>query len=119
MKLFLQEVLSATGGKLLQGARDACFEGVSTDSRTIREGELYIALKGAQFDGHHYSLEALAKKAGGVVVAINPQYKQRELEYQAADSGVEVLIDITRIPCLDEIRIPGLPSRLFLWQQGA
>jgi UDP-N-acetylmuramoyl-tripeptide--D-alanyl-D-alanine ligase len=67
VKLSLQEVLSATGGKLLQGGRDACFEGVSTDSRTIREGELYIALKGAQFDGHHYALEALAKKAGGVV----------------------------------------------------
>jgi long-chain acyl-CoA synthetase len=34
-------------------------------------------------------------KAGGVVVAINPQYKQRELEYQVSDSGTEVLI------CLD------------------
>jgi long-chain acyl-CoA synthetase len=33
-------------------------------------------------------------KAGGVVVAINPQYKQRELEYQVADSGVEVLIGL-------------------------
>lgn len=68
MNLSLQEVLSATGGKLLQGEREAFFEGVSTDSRTINEGELYIALKGARFDGHHYALEALDKKAGGVVV---------------------------------------------------
>lgn len=34
-------------------------------------------------------------KAGGVVVAMNPQYKQRELEYQAADAGVEVLIGLS------------------------
>lgn len=31
-------------------------------------------------------------KAGGVVVAMNPAYKQRELEFQATDSGIEVLI---------------------------
>jgi long-chain acyl-CoA synthetase len=36
-----------------------------------------------------------ALKAGGVVVAMNPQYKQRELEYQAADAGVEVLIGLS------------------------
>jgi long-chain acyl-CoA synthetase len=34
-------------------------------------------------------------KAGGVVVAINPQYKQRELEFQAADAGVEVMIALS------------------------
>ena len=34
-------------------------------------------------------------KAGGVVVAINPQYKQRELEFQAADSGITVLIGMS------------------------
>jgi long-chain acyl-CoA synthetase len=34
-------------------------------------------------------------KAGAVVVAMNPQYKQRELEYQVADSGVEALIGLS------------------------
>jgi long-chain acyl-CoA synthetase len=33
-------------------------------------------------------------KAGGVVVAMNPQYRQRELEYQAADSGATMLIGL-------------------------
>jgi UDP-N-acetylmuramoyl-tripeptide--D-alanyl-D-alanine ligase len=64
----VEEVLRATGGKLLQGERHIFFEGVSTDSRTIGEGELYFALKGPHFDGHHYALEALEKKAAGVVV---------------------------------------------------
>lgn len=68
MILTIEEVLKATGGKLLQGKGNAFFQGISTDSRTVAEGELFIALKGSQFDGHHYALEALQKKAGGVLI---------------------------------------------------
>ena len=68
MILTIAEVLRATGGKLLQGKGNAFFQGISTDSRTITEGELFIALKGPRFDGHHYALEALKKKAGGVLI---------------------------------------------------
>ncbi|HSB04023.1 MAG TPA: UDP-N-acetylmuramoyl-tripeptide--D-alanyl-D-alanine ligase [Thermodesulfobacteriota bacterium] len=64
----VEEILDATGGKLLHGEKSTSFQGVSTDSRTIAEGELYFALKGPRFDGHHYALEALEKKAAGVVV---------------------------------------------------
>ncbi len=68
MILTIEEVLKATGGKLLQGKGNAYFEGISTDSRTVAEGELFVALKGPRYDGHHYALEALAKKAGGVLI---------------------------------------------------
>jgi UDP-N-acetylmuramoyl-tripeptide--D-alanyl-D-alanine ligase len=66
--LTLEEVLKATGGKLLQGEKNTFFQGISTDSRTLSEGELFIALKGDRFDGHHFTLEVLEKKAGGVVI---------------------------------------------------
>jgi UDP-N-acetylmuramoyl-tripeptide--D-alanyl-D-alanine ligase len=68
MILRIEEVLKATGGNLLQGEEDALFQGVSTDSRTVRAGELFIALKGPHFDGHHFAREALEKKAGGIVI---------------------------------------------------
>ena len=68
MILTIEEVLKATGGKLLQGKGNAFFQGISTDSRTVAEGELFIALRGSRFDGHHYALEALKKKAGGVLI---------------------------------------------------
>ena len=68
MILSIEEVLKATRGKLLQGEGNTFFQGISTDSRTVTEGELFIALKGSRFDGHHYVLEALEKKAGGVVI---------------------------------------------------
>jgi UDP-N-acetylmuramoyl-tripeptide--D-alanyl-D-alanine ligase len=65
--LTVEEVLGATGGKLLQGSGNV-FSGISTDSRTIIEGELFLALRGDRFDGHHYALEALKKKAGGLLI---------------------------------------------------
>lgn len=68
MSFHLAEILKATGGALLQGREDAVFNAISTDSRTIAEGALFIALKGHRFDGHHFALEALRKKAGGVMI---------------------------------------------------
>jgi UDP-N-acetylmuramoyl-tripeptide--D-alanyl-D-alanine ligase len=68
MILHIEEVLKATGGKLLQGEGNVFFQGISTDSRTVAEGELFVALRGSHFDGHYYALAALEKKAGGVVI---------------------------------------------------
>jgi len=64
----IEEVLKATEGKLLQGERGAFFRGISTDSRTLVGGELFIALKGTRFDGHHFAIEALQKNGGGVLI---------------------------------------------------
>jgi UDP-N-acetylmuramoyl-tripeptide--D-alanyl-D-alanine ligase len=68
MTFSVDEVLKATGGTLFQGSGNASFSGISTDSRTIAEGELFIALRGARFDGHHFAQEVLEKRAGGVVI---------------------------------------------------
>ncbi|MBQ7274216.1 MAG: UDP-N-acetylmuramoyl-tripeptide--D-alanyl-D-alanine ligase [Clostridiales bacterium] len=43
--------------------------GVSTDTRTIEEGNLYIALKGERFDGHDYVQQAISKGACAVIVS--------------------------------------------------
>lgn len=68
MILSLEEVLKATGGRLIQGGMDFFFQGVSTDSRMLQEGELFVALRGNRFDGHHFAMEALAKNAKGVLI---------------------------------------------------
>ncbi len=43
-------------------------KGVSIDSRTIREGELFVAIKGDRFDGHDFVPEVMRKGAWGAVV---------------------------------------------------
>ena len=52
----------------LHGA-DQAFDGVSTDTRTLRQGELFIALQGPNFDGCDYVGQARSKGAAGAVVS--------------------------------------------------
>lgn len=54
------------GGRLI-GA-DASFAGVSSDSRAISAGQLFIALVGPRFDGHGYLAEVAAKGAVAALV---------------------------------------------------
>jgi len=62
------EILSTIQGALLRGSRDRSFYGISTDSRTVGEGQLFWALKGETFDGHDFVTEAIQKGAAGAVV---------------------------------------------------
>ncbi|MCX7913069.1 MAG: UDP-N-acetylmuramoyl-tripeptide--D-alanyl-D-alanine ligase [Thermodesulfovibrionales bacterium] len=61
-----EDIIKATQGFLaIESCRE--FTGISIDSRTINDGELFIALKGDNFDGHDFVKEAL-KRGSGVVV---------------------------------------------------
>jgi UDP-N-acetylmuramoyl-tripeptide--D-alanyl-D-alanine ligase len=64
--LLLDEIVKATGGKVLC-AHHREFTGLSIDSRTIGDGELFVALRGERFDGHSFLGDALEKGAGAVV----------------------------------------------------
>jgi UDP-N-acetylmuramoyl-tripeptide--D-alanyl-D-alanine ligase len=86
------EILKVTGGKLLQGRKDAVFHAVSTDSRAIAEGALFIALKGNRFDGHHYAIEALAKKAEGVVIE---ESRAGDLRWDGYETKAVILVKDT------------------------
>lgn len=50
------------------GLKGVTFEGVSTDSRTTGEKELFFALMGDNFDGHDFVTDAVRRGARGVVI---------------------------------------------------
>src|SRR5437763_11623156 len=53
------------------GDGNALIERISTDSRTIKRGELFVALRGENFDGHNF-VESVAKTgAAGAIVDLN------------------------------------------------
>ena len=54
-----------------QRGADPVFTSVGTDSRNVQPGELFIALRGTQFDGHQYI--AAAQAAGAVAVMADTQ----------------------------------------------
>ncbi len=63
----LSEILSVTQGTLVQGKLDVLFSGVCTDSRRVRQGDLFIALLGENFDGHDFIPQAIERGAAGVI----------------------------------------------------
>lgn len=64
----LSKIAEFSGGSLAQGDGSASVDRVSTDSRTLKRGELFVALRGENFDGHKF-IEAAAKAgAAGAVV---------------------------------------------------
>ena len=52
---YIKDVLQATGGTLICGDENALISSVSTDSRTLSEGALFIPIKGERFDGHDFT----------------------------------------------------------------
>lgn len=67
-----REMLLSNAIKVMRGfckySKNELVRGVSIDTRTLRHGELFFALKGENTDGHNYTNEALKKGAVGVVV---------------------------------------------------
>jgi UDP-N-acetylmuramoyl-tripeptide--D-alanyl-D-alanine ligase len=68
--LKIEDILAATGGRIVNSGfsyADGCgFRALSIDSRTIEDGELFIAIKGEKFDGHDF-ISAALHKCGGVI----------------------------------------------------
>ena len=69
-KLSLAEVAQVTNAETNSDA-EILFEGVTTDSRKITSGVLFVALKGENFNGEDFAAEALKKGASAVLVSKN------------------------------------------------
>ena len=68
------------------GSMDIGFEGVSTDTRTVKEGDVFVALTGERFDGHQFVTEAVA--AGAVAVVVDRPVKADVPQLIVSDTGL-------------------------------
>jgi UDP-N-acetylmuramoyl-tripeptide--D-alanyl-D-alanine ligase len=66
----LSAAAAAVSGRISGG--DPEFNGVSTDTRTLRPGDLFVALRGERFDGHGFLGQA--KAAGAVAAMVDRKY---------------------------------------------
>lgn len=76
----VKEIVKVTAGRLLSGdpGREIDLAKVSTDSRSVKKGEFFIALKGANFNGDSFTGEALCRGAIGAVTAL--RFTGRDLQ---------------------------------------
>ncbi|GAA5784536.1 UDP-N-acetylmuramoyl-tripeptide--D-alanyl-D-alanine ligase [Chitiniphilus shinanonensis] len=84
MMLTLRETALALEGQLIGDHADTVFERVTTDSRDVRPGDLFVALKGDRFDGHDFVAGALAQ---GAVAAL--------VQNAAGDAGPRIVVGDT------------------------
>ena len=66
------DIVAATHGTLLRGDAQRRVQGVSTDSRSVGVGEVFVALQGERFDGHRFVAAALRQGAAAVLVSQMP-----------------------------------------------
>ena len=99
-KMFsLDEIAGAVGGRVAaRGVTDentVFVGGVSKDTRTIKEGDLYIAIKGERFDGHDFCEAAVSKGASVLLVSDESKLPDRCIAVIVEDT-VKALGDLAR-----------------------
>jgi len=72
VNLTLEEIIKATGAKILKGENIERKFSFSTDTRTIKKGEIYLPLKGENFDGEIFIDKALEMGALGYFCTNHP-----------------------------------------------
>lgn len=84
MKASLQEIAQILSGTLM--GQDKPFDGVSIDTRTLLPGNLYVAIRGQNFDGHRFVVQAQSLGASAALVS----------EKQESDLP-QIIVDDTRL----------------------
>jgi UDP-N-acetylmuramoyl-tripeptide--D-alanyl-D-alanine ligase len=64
----IRALVEATGATLVAGDPDISFAGVSTDTRTLQPGDLFISLSGPNFDGNAFAETAVEGGAAGTML---------------------------------------------------
>ncbi|MDD4569024.1 MAG: UDP-N-acetylmuramoyl-tripeptide--D-alanyl-D-alanine ligase [Tepidanaerobacteraceae bacterium] len=75
-RLTIREIIQATGGCSGNNCEEL-ITGVSTDSRTVNIGDLFVPLTGPNFDGHDFIKQALER---GAVVSLCDQNKKAKVD---------------------------------------
>jgi UDP-N-acetylmuramoyl-tripeptide--D-alanyl-D-alanine ligase len=90
----VNEILKAVRGVAYRIERET-FSGISTDSRSIAEGELFIPINGKTFDGHTFIVDANKRSNGGALCEKGREDMIREAR------GTVILVDDTTRALLD------------------
>ncbi len=67
-KITAGEIIQPMEGELVSGRAGSVLTGISTDSREMEPGRLFVALKGERYDGHDFVAKAVERGASAVVV---------------------------------------------------
>ncbi|MCD6223993.1 MAG: UDP-N-acetylmuramoyl-tripeptide--D-alanyl-D-alanine ligase [Deltaproteobacteria bacterium] len=97
-------ILEAVRGELLYGDLEHSFAGISIDSRTLSRGDLFVAIKGQNYDGHDFIADAVESGAAGLLVsrseiagATYNRWASKGIVCLAAENTIEALGDLAAL----------------------
>jgi len=82
----IDQVIKAVGGVLIAGSASNNVCGVSTDSRQVEKGNIFIALSGENYDGHDFVNKAMEKGAASIILS-----KEALLDLEKVDKAISVI----------------------------
>jgi len=98
------QIIEAVRGELLYGDSEDSFAGIAIDSRTISKGDLFVAIKGQNYDGHDFIANAVENGAAGLLISkselAGDRYKKwtkKGIVCFAAENTIEALGDIAAL----------------------
>jgi UDP-N-acetylmuramoyl-tripeptide--D-alanyl-D-alanine ligase len=89
----VKEIVDATRGRLIAGPHDVVFTQLFIDSREVKPGGLFVALRGEQHDGHVFIPQAVEQGAAGILCERPPQGVDGAAVIQVEDTR-QALFDI-------------------------
>ena len=106
MKLTKSDILAIPNYESIgfDGSKNFKITGVSIDSRTLKADELFVAIRGDQFDGHNFISKAVESGAAGLVA---------ERRWAEANRSMMVSINIPRIIVDDTIHAYGQLANIY------
>ncbi|MBL7214310.1 MAG: UDP-N-acetylmuramoyl-tripeptide--D-alanyl-D-alanine ligase [Phycisphaerae bacterium] len=94
--IVVEKIAEVINGRIFIGDGASSVTGVSIDSRTIREGDIFFAIRGGNFDGHDYARTAIEKGASCVVL-------EHEIEDLPSESGAGMILAGNTIDALGKL----------------
>jgi UDP-N-acetylmuramoyl-tripeptide--D-alanyl-D-alanine ligase len=82
----IDQVIKAVGGVLIAGTAENNVCGISTDSRLLEKGNVFIALQGENFEGHDFVYKAMEKGAVSIIIS-----DPAKLDLEKVDEAVSII----------------------------
>ncbi len=87
----LKDLLYKASPTSVSGDMSAKINGISFDSRKVKPGHLFVAVKGLQVDGHEYIGQAIENGAIAVVCQAEPSSMKHQIAYVTVENSAKTL----------------------------
>ncbi len=87
----LKDILYKASISAVSGDTNQAVTGIAMDSREVQDGNLFVAVKGTQVDGHDYIESALDTGAASIVCEELPQHLRDGVTYITVDNSAQAM----------------------------